>query len=1028
MGDHAVLISNLKLVKELNKSARRDGISSEDVVKLAALVNDVADIAGPLLERIPATFKQYTEHNIRHCRNLIDLMGRFIPRKTLACLNGLELAVLILSALLHDFGMFVTEDEKREALRSKEFESFLASHHDRAVAVAEARERGDHERAEVIEDALLAEYFRRMHPERARVNVQKNLEGKLVFGDVDISPYVLDVCESHAWGVHESNDPRRPEKAVSRLSTNRAVYGVPLNLQYIACCLRLADIMDFDRSRTPLVVFQNIDFTEGKSWQEWNKHLQVTGWTINESEVMFHTECTHPEFYVAVMEFLDWVDVELSECRRLVVKEAPSGVAEKYKLHLPPVVDRSAVEMKDKNYLAGAFRFQLEYERIMQLLMDKSLYPDQSLFLRELLQNSLDACRNREAHAKENEAEKSYTPRITVWDYSADAENPRIVFQDNGVGMSRKIVENYFMRVGRSYYRSPEFDAERERLKAKGIELEATSQFGIGILSCFMVADRFEVETYRVGNRPLHIAIEGPTKYFIIKLLDEPPRTDFQKRPATDIEDGPPRRPGTRVTVHLRSNEGMSVAQVLEQFAVNLQYDLYVYSQGRVKPKKIRRRGWESNKMQLSNFPAATGETGYHSDHSWALLEEFEPRPSVSKVLEDVLIPSVIDFQKYDFSRQLRGKAWLWLLRGENGEPCPERGYLRLAQDIELIGLPKFIGQFQEPLIYYSDLEGFLKILNKANKKSDAVLKSEVYQHFVESYGEYSRVSKDQAELFADSFMGGWRKLSSQEKRAACDSFEALGYTRPEWLEVPGVARELLLGSTNWSKQSINLVYRRVLNELPQSFALHGVSLPGGFLKWDPMHGYARKVKLLAVPGVIRLDSCGSLAPTPAASRLFVDVKEARRTAVPFVRAVLRHVFELAGRHLDNPVWQNWLRSFLESTMPLYFWPEAVREEIELLEQRLVYSLGSYSNQQHMSREQLIEKYGRWVPVYDRDKQYADKQFGLNIGDDITAILVSPKLRRKRNRIWEVDMMSATSPGRDTLEQIQDGWLADIMK
>ena len=66
MGQYARLISDLKLVKELRQSAGREDIPAEDVEKLVALVNEVADVAGPLLERIPQTFKQYTEHNILH--------------------------------------------------------------------------------------------------------------------------------------------------------------------------------------------------------------------------------------------------------------------------------------------------------------------------------------------------------------------------------------------------------------------------------------------------------------------------------------------------------------------------------------------------------------------------------------------------------------------------------------------------------------------------------------------------------------------------------------------------------------------------------------------------------------------------------------------------------------------------------------------------------------------------------------------------------------------------------------------------
>lgn len=478
MINYASQIANLKLVKELKKSAGREDITATEIEKLVGMVNSAADKAGPLLERIPQTFKQYTDHNIRHSRNLIDLMGRFIPPETLERLNGLELAMLVLAALLHDFGMFVSEHEKSDALKSVEFESFLSGHHDRAVALEDARKKGDHERVEIMQDSLLAEYFRRLHPERARKKVRENLSGELVFGDVDISDYVLDVCESHGWGVYESHDPKYLNKSVSRLVTNKPVYGVPLNLQYLACCLRLADIMDFDRSRTPLVVFQNLDFTDDKFWQEWNKHLSVKGWTINEREVAFRTECKHPSFYVAVMEFLDWVDLELTESTRLITREAPKNIAERYQLNLPPVVDRKQVEMEDKSYLAGGFHFQLEYESILKLLMDKSLYPDPSLFLRELLQNSLDACRNREAHAKELTQESLYEPRIVIWDYSTDTENPRIVFQDNGTGMSRKIVENYFMRVGRSYYRSREFDSERARLNKRGYSLKPHLNLG----------------------------------------------------------------------------------------------------------------------------------------------------------------------------------------------------------------------------------------------------------------------------------------------------------------------------------------------------------------------------------------------------------------------------------------------------------------------------------------------------------------------------------------------------------------------
>ena len=73
----------------------------------------------------------------------------------------------------------------------------------------------------------------------------------------------------------------------------------------------------------------------------------------------------------------------------------------------------------------------------------QGLYPDETLFLRELLQNALDACRYQKARALDAGMGDKYIPRIQVWDGSSlphDPEDPdkgpRIVFQDNGVGMS----------------------------------------------------------------------------------------------------------------------------------------------------------------------------------------------------------------------------------------------------------------------------------------------------------------------------------------------------------------------------------------------------------------------------------------------------------------------------------------------------------------------------------------------------------------------------------------------------------------
>jgi len=256
------------------------------------------------------------------------------------------------------------------------------------------------------------------------------------------------------------------------------------------------------------------------------------------------------------------------------------------------------------------------------------------------------------------------------------------------------------MRVGRSYYRSAEFDAERARLKQSGVELEATSQFGIGILSCFMVADRVEVETYRVGHQPLKITIEGPTKYFVIKLLDEPPRSDFPTKPSSVNDDGPPHYPGTRVTIYLRRDVKVDVSQTLDTFSANIDFDTVIFQPGTNEPKVIPRRRWEDEEVQFNSLKEAV-EAGYQNLWPIGGLRSRKVTTNLQVIVEnlrEVLAYSRIPFEKYDFSKNFRGNAWFWLLKGEDGRVSPQRGYLSIVRGLHLRGAPEALRHVTESL------------------------------------------------------------------------------------------------------------------------------------------------------------------------------------------------------------------------------------------------------------------------------------------------------------------------------------------
>jgi hypothetical protein len=891
-------------------------------------------------------------------------MGRFIPVATLSRLNAVELAILALSALLHDAGMFVADVEKESDLASREYRDFELSMGERGALLGRAREASEHLRAAALQDALLAEYYRRRHPERARDVVEAHLANELTFRNTDFSSAVLRVCESHGWGVQESSDPGHPQNAVARLSTNIPLLGVRVNEQYLACCLRLADIMDFDRSRTPMAVFQHLSFTEPKSWEEWNKHLQVTGWSVTEREVMYVAECTHPAFYVSVMEFLDSIDTELHACRQLV-KDAPTGVADRYALHLPQAVDRRHVGMKDKSVLPGAFQFRLDYERIMQLLMDRSLYPDPSLFLRELLQNALDACRTREAHF--NAAKQPYQARISVWDHSGDPGNPRIVFQDNGIGMSPRVVENYFMQVGRSYYRSPEFAVERRRLADAGATLEITSQFGIGILSCFMVADAFKVETYHVGATPLEVTIEGPARYFVIRQLTEPARTVVTAPPATDAEDGPPDYAGTRVTVYLRPGTRVDAWRVLDQFAVNVEYETVVYDSSSER-RVIAPSRWRDQEPRPAGFGG------------WLARPGTEP---LAPVMDTLLTPARFAIGKYAFSSHLDGQGWFWLLRGADGTPVPAYGHLEMDTALRCSGVAGFAGNLMLLREAGSlrtlglDYDTFVRTVTK---------RIDADENPFADFAPLQRSVSDGPDEWTDRTRT-WETFSGDERAAVAASLVNGDHWARGWYANRAAAEALARGTLEWAECPVSLNKEYEDFEPYEALALYGIRLPAGVYHWDPFTGSGGRQPHVTGPAGFAADIRRG-GPIPAASRLFIDSEAAENVSVPLIRAFIRAGIDISTNSAECSTLE-WRRWFGAVVVPLFYHPrwktELRHAEVDTVKRAMGYLCVEGGSPVVRSHMDLIAKYGRHVPTPRR----TFRRDGLDTVDPVNQLLIA---------------------------------------
>ena len=130
-------------------------------------------------------------------------------------------------------------------------------------------------------------------------------------------------------------------------------------------------------------------------------------------------------------------------------------------------------------------------------IMGSSLYSRATTPIRELIQNAHDGIMCR------RQRDSAYRGRIDV---VQDAAAHTISFHDDGIGLTEAEAERYLgtLGIGLTGMIKKGGDAEDESAEERG-ETSGTGelligQFGIGLFSAFMLADRMMVQTRKVGE------------------------------------------------------------------------------------------------------------------------------------------------------------------------------------------------------------------------------------------------------------------------------------------------------------------------------------------------------------------------------------------------------------------------------------------------------------------------------------------------------------------------------------------------
>lgn len=557
------------IIKELERRSQNPSDSVKIELKLYNLVDDLEKKARNHLKRITNVLPEFDIHDEKHSQkvvfNIQELLGDNVQQ-----LSTYELFLIQLSCFFHDCAM-APSDWEINLLKFNEGtdkfkindqsichdlkEPFKISHAKKIINEnkhtfyktfdSDVKDWmfSPNSEDELIDylASMLIEYqnYRNGFAEELRkINSKEDFESLNTFIRTDyirathhirIQTYVNNLestfgnsFEQPAWGKRLAKDLalvcRSHGEDISfleKFNTSAQYYGnESANLQLVGMLLRLGDIIHFSFDRAPLELRTSRLFQSEFSFLQWALKNNGANYTIENGKISFRAYCETPEIYFKLHDYLDWIEIEIQNYFKL-----DRLWNEPYKSFIPNLqdkIERTNITNDEDVFLPKrGLSFNLNQKRIIELLMGVGLYKDKFASLRELYQNALDACR-----CMISEANSINYKATGIIQFSIEKDNNKayLCCKDNGIGMTKEIIENHLLKIGNSYYKSSEFYKKQAKW---GGTFTPTSQFGIGILSCFMLGNKIEIITKTKEGEFVSCAIDGPHENFYYKITTE---------------------------------------------------------------------------------------------------------------------------------------------------------------------------------------------------------------------------------------------------------------------------------------------------------------------------------------------------------------------------------------------------------------------------------------------------------------------------------------------------------------------------
>lgn len=443
-----------------------------------------------LLDKIIIDIPKLTIHNITHADSLWNvssvIIGEDYP------VTPIEGFVLGCSFLLHDaaqcYDAYGGVDKLRKTTEWKDnYSDILEKNNDKS--------------SKEIEKDTDFLTIRQLHADKAKDLLGSKFELRNGVNDYLLQDESLrqhykkvigEVSASHNWEIETVEEF---DTQINAMPTFPREWKInPLKL---ACIIRCADAAHIDNGRAPDHLFRilNINGVSYDHWKAQNRLTIIDTDTKDNNAVIIQStqdfiESDFDAWNVAY-DILCVLDKELNTCNKLLESKNINLFQARY------VKGVNSQQEMCKYIKVSGWRpcsANIHVSNIRSLISNlggEKLYGKEDhilIVIRELIQNARDAINARKV------IEPELIGKINI-NVSKIDKDTYITIEDNGIGMSERVIKSSLLDFGTSFWKSDLSKMEFPGLRSS--KFKSVGEFGIGFYSIFMVASSVSVSSKR---------------------------------------------------------------------------------------------------------------------------------------------------------------------------------------------------------------------------------------------------------------------------------------------------------------------------------------------------------------------------------------------------------------------------------------------------------------------------------------------------------------------------------------------------